>query len=52
MRKNRDNVFKGMIGIEGRHGEGDIFDAFRRYYISPALDQLFAGGDADKTMEE
>ncbi|MHA8051465.1 SusC/RagA family TonB-linked outer membrane protein [Aquirufa sp. ROCK-SH2] len=27
---------------------GDNFNAFRRYFISPALDQLFAGGDLEK----
>lgn len=28
--------------------EGTNFNAFRRFFISPALDQLFAGGDLEK----
>lgn len=35
-------------GIEGRRGIGDQFEAFRRYFISTSLDQLFAGGDLEK----
>ncbi len=54
----------GVLSYEkqfGKHGlsvlagtnketiEGNNFSAFRRYYISPALDQLFAGGDLERT---
>ncbi len=28
--------------------ENQYFNAFRRNYISPAIDQLFAGGDLQK----
>lgn len=28
--------------------EGDNFNAYRRYFISSAIDQMFAGGDAEK----
>ncbi len=28
--------------------ENSSFNAFRRYFISPSIDQLFAGGDAEK----
>lgn len=43
-----DHEFKGLVGIEKRSGVGESFNAFRRHYISSALDQLFAGGDQDK----
>ena len=33
-----------LAGVEKITGKGDSFDAFRRYYISAAIDQLFAGG--------
>ena len=53
----------GLVSYErkiGNHGinllagtnketiDGDNFNAYRRYFISPALDQLFAGGDLEK----
>ncbi len=28
--------------------QNDNFNAYRRYFISPAIDQMFAGGDAEK----
>jgi TonB-dependent starch-binding outer membrane protein SusC len=34
---------KVMAGIERRSGFNDVFSAFRRNYISGAIDQLFAG---------
>ena len=40
---------KAMVGIESRMGKGDLFDAYRRYFISTSIDELFAGGDKDKT---
>lgn len=40
---------KAMVGIESRLGKGDLFDAYRRYFISTSIDELFAGGDKDKT---
>ncbi len=39
---------KVMAGMETRQGRGEEFSAYRRYFISGALDQLFAGGDKDK----
>ena len=33
-----------LAGIERITGKGDLFSAYRRYFISPAIDQLFAGG--------
>jgi TonB-linked SusC/RagA family outer membrane protein len=34
---------KVMVGTERRNGKTDIFNAFRKNYISSAVDQLFAG---------
>ncbi|MDF7816894.1 TonB-dependent receptor [Runella sp. MFBS21] len=41
----------GLTFLAGTNKEtiqGDNFNAFRRYFISPALDQIFAGGDLEK----
>lgn len=37
-----------LVGSNRETIEGDNMSAFRRYFISPALDQLFAGGDLSK----
>jgi len=37
-----------LAGIESREGRGDAFNAFRRYFVSTALDQLSLGGDLQK----
>lgn len=37
-----------LAGTNRETIQGDNFQAFRRNYISPALDQLFAGGDLQK----
>jgi TonB-linked SusC/RagA family outer membrane protein len=37
-----------MVGTERRSGNREYFSAFRRFYASTAIDQLFAGGDAEK----
>jgi TonB-linked SusC/RagA family outer membrane protein len=39
---------KFLIGTERRSGKGDRFSAYRRYFASTSIDQLFAGGDAEK----
>jgi len=39
---------KGLFGVERITGDTLEFSAFRRYFVSTALDQLFAGGDAEK----
>ena len=33
-----------LAGAERITGKGDSFEAFRRYFISTAIDELFAGG--------
>lgn len=42
------NSFKIMSGIELRQGMGSDFTAFRRYFVSESIDELFAGGDLEK----
>ncbi|WP_255038173.1 SusC/RagA family TonB-linked outer membrane protein [Lacihabitans soyangensis] len=42
----------GLTALAGMNREtidGNNFSAFRRYFISPALDQMFAGGDLERT---
>lgn len=51
---NYDHTFGGdhtvalLGGITKETRDGDNFNAFRRYFISPAVDQLFAGGSAEQ----
>lgn len=42
-----NHAVKFMVGSELRKGNSDYFNAYRRYYASTAIDQLFAGGAAD-----
>lgn len=42
------HALKFLVGTERRSGQGDRFSAYRRYFASTAIDQLFAGGDAEK----
>ncbi len=37
-----------LAGTNKETIEGNNFSAFRRYFISPALDQMFAGGDLER----
>jgi TonB-linked SusC/RagA family outer membrane protein len=39
-----DHRINAMIGVQKEQFEGSNFSAFRRNYISTAVDQLFAGG--------
>ena len=41
------HTIKLMVGSELRKGNTEYFNAFRRYYTSTAIDQLFAGGAAE-----
>lgn len=36
------------VGIEGEKKGNDNLNAFRKYFISDVVDQMFAGGDKDK----
>jgi len=40
--------FNGLIGIEKIKGDNMNFYAFRKYFVSSAIEELFAGGDAEK----
>jgi len=42
-----NHTMKLMAGVEKIEGKGDNFNAFRRYFVSTAIDQLFAGGEQD-----
>ena len=42
-----DHNVKFLVGTEKIKGSGDNFNAFRRYFPSSSLDQLFAGGTTD-----
>lgn len=44
-----DHNTKVLVGIERISGNQKEFEAERKYYVSTALDELFAGGDLDKT---
>lgn len=39
-----DHSVNVLAGVERITGKGDSFEAFRRYFISTAIDELFAGG--------
>jgi len=41
------HLIKMLVGSELRKGNADYFSAFRRFYASTAIDQLFAGGAAE-----
>ncbi len=41
------HAIKFLVGSEFRKGNADYFNAFRRFYASTAIDQLFAGGAAE-----
>ncbi len=46
---NEKHYFKMLVGSERISGESSSFSAFRKYFVSSAVDQLFAGGDLEKT---
>jgi TonB-dependent starch-binding outer membrane protein SusC len=43
-----DHNLKFLVGTERRTGRGDRFNAFRRGFVSTAVDQMFAGGEAEQ----
>lgn len=47
-RKFGDHALTVLAGTNRETIDGDNFNAFRRYFISTALDQIFAGGDLEK----
>ncbi len=48
-KKVGDHTINLMAAVTRETNEEDNFNAFRRYYISGAVDQLFAGGDPEKS---
>lgn len=46
---NQKHGLKLLVGSEMISGESMNFSAFRKYFVSPAVDQMFAGGDLEKT---
>ncbi|MCF2491941.1 SusC/RagA family TonB-linked outer membrane protein [Dyadobacter chenhuakuii] len=42
--------FNVMAGVQREKVDADGFFAFRRYYISPVVDQLFAGGTPEQNI--
>lgn len=44
----RNHYLKLLGGVERFTSDMASFNAFRRYFVSTAIDQLFAGGDLDK----
>lgn len=43
-----DHAFSFLAGVQKEKLNGETVNAFRRYYISTAIDQIFAGGDPEK----
>lgn len=43
-----DHAVTLLAGITKETIENSTFDAYRRYFISSSIDQMFAGGDAEK----
>lgn len=43
-----DHTFNILAGFNKETVTANNFSAFRRYFISPAIDQMFAGGDLEK----
>lgn len=46
---DQDHHVKLLFGIERITFKSNEFSAFRKYFVSAAIDELFAGGDAEKT---
>jgi TonB-linked SusC/RagA family outer membrane protein len=46
---NNQHNLKLLVGTERITGESMEFSAYRKYFVSAAIDELFAGGDAEKT---
>ncbi len=43
-----DHAINFLAGVQRETLKDEYFNAYRRYYISTAIDQIFAGGDAEK----
>ncbi|WP_229366172.1 SusC/RagA family TonB-linked outer membrane protein [Fibrisoma montanum] len=47
-KKFGDHALTFLAGVNRETIQGDNVEAFRRYFISTAIDQLFAGGDLER----
>lgn len=45
---NEDHTINVVAGVNRETIEGNFFNAYRRFFISTAIDQMFAGGDLQK----
>jgi TonB-dependent starch-binding outer membrane protein SusC len=45
---NKDHTINFLAGFNKETVKGNNFSAFRRYFISTAIDQMFAGGDLER----
>ena len=50
-KKVGDHGFNFLVGVTKEKFTGEGFSAFRRNYISPAIDQLFAGGSLQQNTD-
>ncbi|AFK01888.1 TonB-dependent receptor plug [Emticicia oligotrophica DSM 17448] len=48
---NENNNLSALVGVTKEVFKGDNFLAYRRNYISPAIDQLFAGGSLQQNTD-
>lgn len=46
-----DHHLNAMVGVQREKVDADGFYAYRRYFISSAVDQLFAGGTAEQNID-
>ncbi|MHA4844350.1 SusC/RagA family TonB-linked outer membrane protein [Flavitalea antarctica] len=45
-----DHTINFLAGVTRETVEFESINAFRRYFLSPAIDQMFAGGDLEQTI--
>ena len=48
---NVKHNIRALVGTESLKGQFSNFNAFRRYFLSTEIDQMFAGGDLEKTND-
>ena len=46
-----NHAVTALVGVQREKVDADGLTAFRRYFISPAIDQLFAGGSLAQTID-
>lgn len=45
---DQDHTISILAGVNKETVEGNNFNAFRRYFLSPSIDEMFAGGDLER----